>query len=135
MPAAPVAAPVVKKSKATPVLAVLMVVFLLAAGALAALFVMTKQDTDKKINDQQAQITSLTNDLTEKTSAADKATQDLTTAKKDLDAAKTELTAVNKTVNKDAPCLNAAKDLAKAAKAGDNAASSAAATSLVLSCD
>ena len=126
-PVAPVPAPIVKKSKAAPILAVLTLLLLLAAGGVTGLYLVAKKDSAKKIADQQSQIDSLRKDLTAKTDAATKAEQDLTAAKSDLDAAK-------KAADKTAPCVTAAKNLVEAAQKANDAASTSAATALFVNC-
>jgi hypothetical protein len=114
--AAPVSVPpavVVKRSKSSPVLAVLLILALLAGATAGTLYVLNKRASDKTIADQKTQIEQA--NATAKKNADDlkKAQDDLTKTRSDLDAAKNENT-------KNAVCVQAGKDLTAAALKQDN---------------
>jgi uncharacterized protein HemX len=106
-------APVVRRSRSAPILAVLLAIALLAGGTVGTLYVLNKRASDKKIADQVVQIDQA--NATAKKNADDlkKAQDDLTKARSDLDAA-------NKEVAKSAICVQAGKDLTAAALKQDN---------------
>jgi len=127
---APVSVPpavVVKRSKSSPILAVLLILALLGSGTTGTLYVLNKRTSDQTIADQKAQIAQA--NATAKKNADDlkKAQDDLTKARSDLDAAKAEVT-------KSAVCVQAGKDLTAAALKQDNEGTTRALGAIFTAC-
>jgi uncharacterized protein HemX len=125
VPTAP--AVVVKRSKSSPVLAVLLILALLGGGTAGTLYYLNKRASDKTIADQKAQIEQA--NVAAKKSADDlkKAQDELTQARKDLDTAKGE-------VAKSAICVQAGKDLTAAALKQDNEGTTRALGAIFTAC-
>jgi uncharacterized protein HemX len=118
---------IVKRSKSSPVLAVLFILALLGASTTGTLYYLNKQSSDKTIADQKVQLEQA--NATAKKNADDlkKAQDDLTQARKDLDTAKGE-------VAKSAICVQAGKDLTAAALKQDNEGTTRALGAIFTAC-
>jgi hypothetical protein len=110
----PAGVPAARRSRAVPILATLMVLFLLAALAMTGLFVVNKSSSDKKIADQKSQIQTINDDLA-------KANQERDAAKKKADST-------------DA-CIKAVQDFFKALNADDEVAGGKAALVIDRDCE
>jgi septal ring factor EnvC (AmiA/AmiB activator) len=123
-----VGAPVAKRSRATAILATLMVLLFLALAGMTAVFLVNRNSSDKKIADQKSQIGTLQRDLKAKSDELTKTNQDLNTAKSDAAAAKKQADSAD-------ACIKAVQDFFKAAKANDEAAGGRALLAINRDCE
>jgi hypothetical protein len=113
--------PIAKRSKAVPILATLTVLLLLALAGMTALFLVNKNDADKKVATQQSQIETLQRDAKAKSDELTKVNQDLTTAKGKADSS--------------AACIKAVQDFFRAVKANNEAAGTRATIAVDRDCE
>ena len=122
-----VPAPVVKRGKAAPILAVLLVLALLGGGTSGTLYYLNKRASDKTIADQKTQIEQANTTAKKNADDLKKSQDDLTKARSDLDAAQKEVT-------KSAVCVQAGKDLTAAALKQDSEGTTKALGAIFTAC-
>lgn len=124
-----------RRGPAVPILLTLTILFFLAAGGMATLYVMQKSDSDAAIARQRAEIATLKQDVATKTDEATKASSDLRTAQGRAEEATKRADTLQTQTTKLTACQKAVQDFFAALRANDEAAGTRAVLAIQASCE
>ena len=117
------------------VLAVLSVLFFLAAAGIGTLYLLDKQKSDRTIDRQKTEIAAAQQDARTKSEALTRATADLATAKGQTDAANTKADGLQAQVTKHASCTKSVQEFFTAINKDDTNAAARAVIGIQANCE